>query len=101
MLIKGQYSILEAKIPEEKYNKIAHLPFNSSRSEVEELLTDILRLQIPEKTKKYSKFKEETKESWCYAYKKVLPCLEVNTKSMIESLNSIIKSEIHRSVRLV
>jgi len=77
------------------------LPHISSKNEVEEIFAHIFSLKLPDCTMKYYKDKFETKEAWCMAYKKDLPCLRIGTTSRIEGINAIIKTELNASSRLV
>lgn len=57
--------------------------------------------EVSASTKKYFKDKFDDRERWSYAFKKELPCLKIKTTSRIESMNSIIKSELNSSKCLV
>ena len=86
---------------QEEINQIINLPYISSKNEVEKLFEKILSLNISETTKNYYKEKLDSKEMWCMAYKKDLPCLRIGTTSRIEGINAIIKAELNASSRLV
>ena len=57
--------------------------------------------KITQITKDYYKGKYNEVEKWCFAYKKLLPCLKIGTTSRLEGLNAIIKSQINASSSLV
>jgi len=80
---------------------VINIPNISSKKQVEEIFEKILSLKIPEKSKSYYDEKFETKEAWCMAYKKSLPCLRIGTTSRIEGINAIVKTELNLSSRLV
>ena len=77
------------------------LPYLSSKTEVEAIFDKIKSLELSDATKNYYNEKFETKEQWCMAYKKDLPCLRIGTTSRIEGINAIVKTELNASSRLV
>ena len=76
---------------EEINQVIEELPYIQSKTEVEELFNKIFSKDLTETTKNYYQEKFKTKEMWCMAYKKDLPCLRIGTTSRIEGMNAIIK----------
>ena len=77
------------------------MPYCSSVTEFEEFFKNLLDLDLGLETKSYYQEKYNTKEKWCMAFKKTLPCLKINTTSRIEGLNAIIKKEINSSAGIV
>ena len=76
------------------------MPYTSSVTSFENTFEKIFKLNLSPETIAYFKKKYELKEKWAFCFKKVLPCLKINTTSRIEGLNSLIKANINLSTRL-
>jgi len=85
----------------ELYNEIINLPFNNSQKKYEEIKKQILSSKvISQENKTYMEKLNDTKEKWCYAYRKDESILGIQTTSRIESLHALMKRNIRSKCSL-
>ena len=88
---------LESK-DKELAKEIPNLPYTNSITSFKKTFESIFKLDLSTDIMDYFKKKYKLKEKWVFCFKKVLPCLKVNTTSRIEGLNSLIKALISLSL---